>query len=327
MTIEHSHPLLKDSAILPTRPLEEFVNTIGLWMENLIPGGIVWGYQRVGKTRGIRYVIKNTELLFGHPVPMTLISTWDPKYSSLTENRFFGELLRSLGHAIPDAGTAQAKRHRIVSFIAERTHEVNEHRFLLFFDEAQWLHNSQLNYLMDIHNQLALQDIRLITILVGQPELTERKQAVRDKQLRHLMGRFMTLTHQFQGCLGRSDFRILLKSIDSLTEYPENSGQCYTKNFVPEAFEAGWRLEDQCDLIWDIFEEACRLRNLTHCKEWPLQGLMALVRHILRTVSGKDSHDLILERSDVEFGLDSVAIAQLADHALAVSDTSSPRVE
>lgn len=315
MLIDRSHPILRDSAIVATRPLEEFINTINEWMENLIPGGVIWGYQRVGKTRAIRYLMQNADTLFENPVPITLFSMWDPSYSSLTENRFFGELLRSLGHALPDSGTAQAKRQRVVSFIVDRANEMTEHRYLLFIDEAQWLHRTQLNYLMDIHNQLAIHDIRLITILVGQPELMEQKQSIRDRGLRHLMARFMTLTFHFEGVKDQNDYRTFLKSIDNLTEFPANSGQSYTENFVPLAFMAGWRLEPHADFIWDIFENETRKRHMTHCEEWPMQGLTALTRYVLISLSQKDDHDLSLEQTDVEEALDRVAIDQLADHA------------
>ncbi len=324
MNTNNSHPILQDHAVLVTRPLEEFINIIIEWLENLIPGGVIWGYQRVGKTRAIRYLMNNSLKIFGKQMPMALLSTWDPTFSALTENRFFGEVLRALGHAIPDSGTAAAKRQRIISLVVDKAQECNEHRFLLLIDEAQWLHTSQLNYLMDLHNQLAIQDIRLITILLGQPELMDRKQEIRNKKLRHLMGRFMTLTHQFEGVTGRSDFRTLLRSLDVLSEYPEGSEQSFTEYFIPLAFQSGWRLEAHSDQIWDVFEEVCRHRNVSYCKEWPMQGLIALLRYLLISLSEKDDTDLVLERADIEIGLDRVAIDQLVDHAHTLLDTSLP---
>lgn len=325
MNTSNTHPLRKDHAVLVTRALEEFVNVINEWMENLIPGGMIWGYQRVGKTRAVRYIMKNCVKLFGRPIPMTLLSTWDPTFSALTENRFFGEVLRALGHAIPDSGTAALKRQRIISTIAENCDEHNEHRFLLFVDEAQWLHISQLNYLMDLHNQLAIQDIRLITILLGQPELMDRKNSIRTKKLRHLLGRFMTLTHRFEGITGRSDFRVLLNSLDLLSEYPEGSNRSATESFLPLAYAQGWRLESHTDQIWDVFEDACREHNVSFCKEWPMQGLIALLRYLLISLSERDAPDLVLERIDIEVGLDSVAIDQLVDHARTTLDPSKPK--
>ena len=325
MNTSNTHPLLKDHAVLVTRALEEFVNIINEWMENLIPGGMIWGYQRVGKTRAVRYLMKNCAQLFGRPIPMTLLSTWDPTFSALTENRFFGEVLRALGHAIPDSGTAASKRQRIISTIVDKCDECNEHRFLLFIDEAQWLHISQMNYMMDLHNQLAIQDIRLITILLGQPELMQRKNSIRTKKLRHLLGRFMALTHRFEGITGRSDFRILLHSLDVLSEYPEGSNISATESFIPLAYKQGWRLEAHTDQIWDVFEAACREHNVSYCKEWPMQGLIALLRHLLISLSEKDAPDLELDRADIEIGLDRFAIDQLVDHARTMIDPSMPK--
>jgi len=73
-----NHPVDRDAAILPTHPMEEFINEIREWLESRITGGIVWGNQRIGKTQAVRYLIANGEQLLGAPIPMGLFSAWDP---------------------------------------------------------------------------------------------------------------------------------------------------------------------------------------------------------------------------------------------------------
>ena len=137
----------------------------------------------------------------------------------------------------------------------------------------------------------------------------------------------MALTHQFEGVTGRRDFRTHLRSLDVLSEYPEGSKKSATEFFIPQAYAQGWRLEEHSDQVWDVFEQACRERNVSFCKEWPMQGLIALLRHLLITLSEKDAPDLVLDRIDIEIGLDRVAIDQLVDHAHTVTDPSKPRVD
>ena len=62
---------------------------------------------------------------------------------------------------------------------------------MLFCDEAQRLSKHALEWLRDVHDQLAQQGVRLVTFLVGQPQLTEHKaqyQLAGDEQI---VARFM----------------------------------------------------------------------------------------------------------------------------------------
>lgn len=310
-----AHPLIRDAAILATRPLEAFVNELRLWLDNLLPGGVIWGHQRVGKTQAVRFLIENASELLSSPIPTTLMSVWDPKFSNLSENRFFGEMLHALGYALPRSGTAAEKRRRTIDFMVQRAFEAKEHRFLLFVDEAQWLAVAQLRYLMDLHNQLKIADVRLVTVLVGQPELMEMKMSLRSSRQNHLLGRFMTATHQFHGVVTRTDFQRMLRAIDERSEYPVGSGCSYTQYFVPRAFGSGWRLLKQADLLWETLESILQRESVPKFKEYPMQALTALIRWLLQALMEKDAEDLVLEPSLVEEAIYRVALLQLEDHA------------
>lgn len=310
-----AHPLIRDAAILATRPLEAFVNELRLWLDNLLPGGAVWGHQRVGKTQAVRFLIENSERLLSSPIPTTPMSVWDPKFSNLSENRFFGEMLHSLGYALPKSGRAAEKRRRTIDFMVQRVYEAKEHRYLLFIDEAQWLAVAQLRYLMDLHNQLKIADVRLVTVLVGQPELMDMKMSLRSARQNHLLGRFMTATHQFHGVMTRADFQRMLRAIDERSEYPIGSGISYTQYFVPRAFSSGWRLLKQADVIWEMLDTILRREAVPNFKEYPMQALTALIRWLLQALMEKDTEALVLEPALVEEAIYRVALLQLEDHA------------
>lgn len=310
-----AHPLIRDAAILGTRPLEAFVNELRLWLDNLLPGGVVWGHQRVGKTQAVRFLIENVHELLSSPIPTTLVSVWDPKFSNLSENRFFGEMLHALGYALPTSGTAALKRRRTIDYMVQRAYEAKEHRYLLFIDEAQWLAVAQLRYLMDLHNQLKIADVRLVTVLIGQPELIEMKMSLRSGRQNHLLGRFMTATHQFQGVVTRADFQRMLRAIDERSEFPAGSGCSYTQYFVPLGYANGWRLLDQVDLIWETLDTVLRREAVPKFSEFPMQALTALIRWLLQALVEKDEEGLVLKQSMVEEAIYRVALLQLEDHA------------
>ena len=319
------HPIMRDAAILPTRAIEEFVNIVNDWLDYLLPGAIVWGNFRTGKTQAIRYLLANVERLLGSRIPAFLLSPWDAEGQPVTENRFYQELLYMLGYKLHESGTAAIKRRRVIDFMIEAVKEQSEHRLLLFVDEAQWLTRKHYRCLMDLHNQLKIADVRLIVVLVGQPELLETKKNLRSSRQGHLVGRFMTCTHRFDGVVDYADIDRLLSSLDSGSEYPVGSGVSYTKYFVPLAFDAGWRMRDQAKRVWVILTSICEKEGLPKINELPLQAVSALIRVLLRDLSEIDSADLELSESAVEEAVYRVAFLQIQDHMLQTQSTAGQR--
>ena len=308
------HPLMQDLAILPTQALEDFINTIKLWIDCLLPGGMIHGDQRIGKSIAIKYLMKNSIQCLKSNIPISLISAWEPTVSSTTENRFFSEFLYAIGYALPNSGTAAIKRRRLISFLIEKAKENKEYRYLLIIDEAQWLSNTQLRYLMDIHNQLAIENIKLITILVGQPELLSFKHELINMRERHLVGRFMTGSHEFHGLQSIDDLKRIMLSLDSGSEFPIGSGCSYTAFFVPKAFKNGWRLGDHCQQVWKLLDEIMTRENLTSTSRLnlPMQPFTAFFIWLMRTIKEMDSSEFELHESIIEKGL-YVVVMQLHD--------------
>ena len=311
-----SHPLICDAAILPTKALEDFINTVRIWLDNLLPGSIVYGFPRVGKTQAIRYLMDNAERFFGSPIPMTLMSCWEYTYQGTTENRFFSEMLHMLGYEMPKSGTAAIKRRRTIDFMIERAHLVREHRYLLLVDEAQWLSEAHYRFLMDLHNQLKMANVRLIVLLVGQPELVEMRNNFKSAKKRHLLGRFMTDVHRFSGLSGSLELRRMLQALDVGSEYPSGSGVSFTKFFLPKAFDSGWRFASQAERIWDALERICRKENVSFPKEMPVQPITACVRWLMKTLSHMDEPDLEIDERMIEDAIYRVSLLQIQDYAM-----------
>lgn len=319
------HPIMRDAAILPTRSIEEFVNVINDWLDYLLPGAIVWGNFRTGKTQAVRYLLNNVKELLGSPIPAFLFSPWDAEQQPVTENRFYQELLYMLGYKLPESGTAAVKRRRVVDFMTERVREQQEHRLLLFVDEAQWLTRKHYRCMMDLHNQLKTSDVRLIVILVGQPELLEIKDGLRSSRQGHLVGRFMTCTHRFDGVMSFSDIDRMLSALDSGSEYPAGSGISYTEHFVPKAFKAGWRMKTQAKTLWDTLIDVCDREGLPKIDELPMQAMSAVIRVLLRDLSEMDEPDLELSNGHVEEVIYRVALLQIKDHLIQTQATAAQK--
>jgi len=285
-----------------------------MWLENLLPGGVFWGHPRMGKTQAIRYLIDNAPRLLGAPIPVTLLSTFEGSASSSTENRFYAAMLAALGYGSPNAGVTAVKRQRTIDFMIDRVQSAQEHRYLLFIDEAQWMSISQFRALMDLHNQMKIRDIRLVAVLVGQPELLDLKLNLKQANQNHLLGRFMTAVHRFEGVVGQSDFVRLCRGYDLHSEWPEDSGISFTQYFVPKAWAAGWRLEKHAVAVWTVIADFRRRDNPPATGELPMQALAALLRWLLKTLHDRDAADLALEEPTIEEAYERVAREQIRDH-------------
>ena len=308
------HPLDRDQAVLPTLPLDEFVNVLNDWLDSRLTGAIVWGNQRVGKSEAIKYLKANGAELLGCTIPMGSVSVSDPSATALTENRFFGALLAALNYASPQSGTAAVKRHRLIDLIQECVASANEYRFLLFIDEAQWLANIQYRYLMDLHNQLKIADVHLVCILVGQPELLTIRQEMRNAKQAHLLGRFMGASHQFTGVCNDTELNRIAHALDALSEFPVGSGVSYTQHYVPMAFSNGWRMEQVTPLIWKVLDQVLEAENLPKCPEIPMNASMALIVWLLHQLAKQDSPNLELDPLLISEGVYRRALIPIKDN-------------
>ena len=309
------HPIESEEAILPTHAIESLIEELMGWLDGRLTGAIVSGYQRVGKTHAIRYILKHGQEVLGVPIPMSLMNAWEPDKRGVTENRFFTEVLKSLGFSNPYIGNAGVRKQRSVDLIKDRVRCAKEFRFLFFIDEAQLLTLKQLRFLMDLHNELKLDNIRLIVILVGQPELAEMKIVLRKERQNHLLGRFMTASHQYNGLHKERDLKRLCLALDEQSEYPADSGISYTAHYVPIAFKAGWRLKKQSPEIWRVLNAVCRQEHIPSLAELPMQAVMAVLVWLLQALADQDHTELVLERALIEEAVYRVALIQLEDFA------------
>jgi hypothetical protein len=226
---------------------------------------------------------------------------------------------------LAEFGSAETKKQRAIDFIAEQAKERGEDRVILFVDEAQWLSDRQYRYLMDLHNQLNHRGVRLVTILVGQPELLDAKAALRCAGQGHVIGRFMTCTHHFQGVVGVDDLRRLLRALDSSDEFPLGSGWSYTAFFAPKAFEAGWRLEPHAGLIWNGIQHVLSKQSIPEAREITMQAVVALLRALLCNLRDRDAPSLELTAEVVEDLVCMVVLEQLRDQLTNETPKSSRR--
>jgi type II secretory pathway predicted ATPase ExeA len=291
-----AHPLTRRHYRVATVAIEELVDLVEHCVRLLIPGALVHSRPRMGKTHAIDYAA--IHLTRQRPDLLVLRMSCE-HHRSQFEGAFFSALLAAAGSRDAHPSSVSQKRFALIRRLSEQLQTRGGHIVVLFCDEAQRLSKHALEWLRDVHDQLAQQGLRLITFLVGQPQLMEHKaqyQLAGDEQI---VARFMIEQLHFRGITGAEDAATCLASYD-LTRYPENSGPTFTEFFYPLAWSAGLRLERSGTALWNAFVQAHAAAQLSGAVEIQMDYFTRAVESVLIGASQWDS--IGLELTDAHWG-------------------------
>ncbi len=115
--------------------------------------------------------------------------------------------------------------------------------------------NHALEWLRAAHDQLAQQGLRLITFLVGQPQLMKHKAQYQLSGDKQIVARFKLEHLHFCGITDAQDAATGVASY-ALTRYPENCGPSFSEFFYPQAWSIGLRLDRSGAHLWNAFVQA-----------------------------------------------------------------------
>ena len=247
-----THPLVRRNYRVATAAIESFVDLTERCLRVLIPGALVYARPRMGKTHAVDYVCLH---LARERPEVTTVRMSCEHHRVDYEGSFFSALLRATGAPETVKGSIAEKRQRLIWRLRERLAGSRGHVVVLFCDEAQRLSRNSYEWLRDVHDQLAMNGIRLITFLVGQPQLLAQKAAFQMSGDEQIVARFMIEQLQFHGIRNAAEAATCLAGYDA-TRYPEGSGPRFTEFFLPKGFDAGLRLADYGADLWNAFVRA-----------------------------------------------------------------------
>ncbi|CAN7768838.1 ATP-binding protein [Pseudorhodoferax sp. LjRoot39] len=284
------HPLVRRHYRVATSAIEELVDLVEHCVRLLIPGALVHARPRMGKTHAIDYAA----LHLNRQRPELLVLRMSCEHHRTQfEGPFFNALLAAAGVRDTQPASISQKRFALVRRLSEQLQLRQGHIVVMFCDEAQRLSTHALEWLRDVHDQLAQQGVRLITFLVGQPQLMEHKaqyQLAGDEQI---VARFMIEQLHFRGIATAEAAATCLASYD-LTRFPEKSGPTFTQFFCPLAWRAGLRLEHSAADLWNAFVQAHASAQLQGAIEIQMDYFTRAVEAVLTSAPDWDSLDLKL---------------------------------
>lgn len=278
------HPLVTGNYRIATPAIEAFYELITRCLRYRIMGALIYGTSRVGKTRAIEYV---RLMLARHHLKMTTFHAQCEHKPRHAEGPFFANLLEAVGDHTPNAGSNPAKRMRLTLRIREAAARAGSGTVLLFCDEAQRYNENEYEWLRDVHDALDRQHIKLFTFLVGQEELLAQKTALQVAGKTQIVARLMVDELAFCGIRNAEDVATCLDGYDQ-TAYPEGSQWSFTRFYVPQAFDAGYRLIDDAGVLWQEFEAAHHKASLPGSLEIPMESFVRAVEIVLKDSELKD---------------------------------------
>jgi hypothetical protein len=91
----------------------------------------------------------------------------------------------------------------------------------------------------------------------------------------------------FYGIRNADDVATCLHAYDQ-TAYPEGSLWSFTRFYIPQAFDAGYRLATDADILWQAFEAAHHKASLPGKLEIPMESVVRAVEIVLKDSELRD---------------------------------------
>ena len=284
------HPLSTRTYRVATTAIEDCWELVSKCLQYRIPGALVYGDSRLGKTYAIEYL--RMLIHRKHPSVPTFHAQAEHKVSR-SEGAFFSSLLRAVRHPGTDPARNSAKRKALHDRLRAVAESQGGTTVVLFCDEAQRFGRHEYEWLRDVHDELAQSGVRLTTFLFGQGRLCEQRSTFQESGDTQIVKRFMVETLRFRGIRGILDAATCLKSYDEY-EYPVGSGWSFTRYYLPFAFDAGLRLEKFAPQLWEAFFLAHRDSGLTGEAEIPMEYFSRAVEAVLLAGLTRDAVDVDL---------------------------------
>ncbi|NUU75388.1 ATP-binding protein [Paenibacillus xylanilyticus] len=275
-----AHPVETGKYDIPTNEINNLYARVKESIEDRLPGTVVHGRPRLGKTRAIAYLMKALPMDF-EKLPMYNLLCRE--HTKPNEDVFFTEILKDIGHGFYSSRNAVLKRERLLKFLIEQADAAGQNRTVFFLDDAQRLHEIQYGWLMDISNELDRYGINLTVFLVGQNELLNQRSVFFEEEKYQIIGRFMVEPYKFHGIRSEDDLNECLLCYDEGAFYPYDSAWSFTRYYFPESFEKEeFRLSNYSKQLFDVFVSLRQEAGISKSFEIPMQYVTRTIEFALK---------------------------------------------
>lgn len=297
----NDHPIVVKGYTVLTPMITATYNIVRERIWTRRTGAFLYARPRMGKTRCAKVLKRLLSIEFPN-VHVVMLSA--DQRRSKTDIGLLSDLLDADGLTVKSRTSYREMFSRLLVHIKTEVTARAGNQFLLLIDEMQLLSEADLRLLLVLHNRLEMVDIAMTTLGFAQPEILETRSALILTKAFNLIARFFSEPIQFDGCAGREDLSAILIAYDEEKRYPEDSDWTYTRFFMPEAYEAGFRLKDSVDSIWHVLIEAAK----------PLGTDTVPMEHLTRTIEYLLLSNRNFDSPDFTFGNEQISAAVAASN-------------
>lgn len=285
-----NHPLFTHTMLLQTPPIDELfliVKQVVLLRET---GCVFTAQSGIGKSDGIERCMALLNAQFPH-LRMYKHEAHNQQIPSI--RAFFKHFLKTLGRKGEQKGETFDLRARVVNMLTDNARVSGLGLIVLFIDEANAMLLQDFLFLKDVFNDLAREDVQLVTILMGQaPDLENVIDDLKIQGRNDLIGRFAMRIHRMRGYNSLDDFRSIFRAIDS-RKMPDNSQIFWTEFFVPDAWKSGFRLESEASNAFSALIETVAGIPANQAV-FPARPTFLAIRYFLMRVADFDAESMTL---------------------------------
>lgn len=250
--LDYDHPVLQPwKLVLDTPAMTQLRHDLNQWLWTGIPGAVVAGPARVGKTTAIERVFWNMVDRSNRPVPVFRVSI--PLRDQSTMVSVYRQLCFSANLKVLRRDTADQLADRFIHYVSDAMHEADVVQAALVVDECQRLTPRQFNAFAELYDKLRLNDRILLIVFVGNDtETWSLLDGMDPSYFAHLHGRFFRIRRNYRGIASAEEVKYCLAQYDRL-RHPPKTGPTFVAHYLPDAVNNGFRLASAASLFWRVF--------------------------------------------------------------------------
>lgn len=242
------HPMLDYQYCLATEEIENLQDVAYDWIAGRKSGLYVPGLHRQGKTTAMNAVMEYLRQEFPY---VAILSCLGQRTTTQTKKAFCEELLKQLGYPTTLIKGKARPESILIRLLMTACAKTGGRQCVLFIDEAQLFSVTQYRYLLEIWNEMHHHGFLFGTVLVGQPELRSLKELTQELDHGAVVSRFFVKEYGFGGIKNLQMLEALLRQFDSRLVFPAGSAWTYSRFYLQQAFDHGWRLEQEAKFLWE----------------------------------------------------------------------------
>ncbi|MGV8950180.1 MAG: hypothetical protein ACOH2M_03680 [Cypionkella sp.] len=303
MTTPDRHPMLRfKRPMILTRPGERLAGATRISIEMGCDALWLEGNGRVGKTFGARQLIQTDAW---RPFSLYMSEFTYSKPTKPGESYFNVSMLLQMGQTVAASAASNTSLMRVVRMLNEQRVKRGAEMIVIVYNEANRFTAEEYEHVMSLGNEFE-KSTRVFFIFINQSDSGRLGRGNTDhRPPRHIFGRYFINSHHYTGLLWDipdadkpyqllSDVALAFREYDEEMIYPEGSGISYTRFFAPKAWDDGWRLGKQLDLIREVMDEIRAEVGLGPATSWPMQSFERFIYGLLVHVAmeNDDFHEL-----------------------------------